>query len=165
MIARWLLSIGLIFLRTFAQGIVTVLVPGEFHRLPRSMVAAKYRPHNAHWVVYGTETGNASVLARFLLQRIDATTPREAVVMLRRAWKEGRPNDVWHDRGMHRIGGREFALFDIESNAADSRIYNVMAMTLVHGRILLVTFNMTWASRDGWLPLARRSIASIRVDE
>lgn len=150
--------------RQFADGRVSLLVPSEFRRLPARVVGAKYRTRNAHWLVYGTKTARATVTARLVRSPLATYSLRDASIMLRVAWEERQPGLRWHNNGTRLIGGTLFSLFDIESRAADTTVYNVMAMAIVRRRLLLVTFNMTSSSRDKWLPMPRRSSASIRIE-
>ncbi len=147
--------------RSFQDGRISLLIPAEFRQLPKEIVAQKYGARNASWVVYGTPTSSATVTARILTNPFSNSKVDEAALKLEILWKDRRPRILWHNHGLQLIGDRVFALFDIDSQASDGRVYSVMALATTRGRLVLVTFNMTSATRQKWLPLARRSVKSI----
>lgn len=147
--------------RSFQIGRLSLLIPAEFRQLPKETVALKYGARNASWVVYGTPTSSVTVTARIFPNPFSNAKVNEIAVKMEIAWKDRRPSLVWHNHGLQLIGDQVFALFDVDSQALDGRVYSVMALATRRGQLVLVTFNMTSAKRQKWLPLARRSVKSI----
>lgn len=60
------------------------------------------------------------------------------------------------------INGSEFAVFECVSQAIDTRVYNLMFLTELDGRMLLGTFNCTEALKGEWQSKGKVILSSIK---
>jgi hypothetical protein len=60
------------------------------------------------------------------------------------------------------INGLEFTVFEFISQAIDTRVYNLMFLTELDGRMLLGTFNCTEALKVEWQSIGKEILLSVR---
>jgi hypothetical protein len=61
------------------------------------------------------------------------------------------------------INGRDFIRLEMITPAADTQIYNLMLITVIHTELILCTFNCTTDLQQEWQPIAEQMIASAKV--
>ncbi|GGH25174.1 hypothetical protein FAZ19_15850 [Sphingobacterium alkalisoli] len=135
-------------------------IPDYFTEMSPEMKHSKYPRANSPDVVYTDEDGavnvafnytgtvvannNISELQRELLKQLQATNPIDLTTRI------------------ETINGSEFAVFEFMSQAIDTRVYNLMFLTELDGRMLLGTFNCTEVLKGEWQPRAKEILSSLR---
>jgi len=64
---------------------------------------------------------------------------------------------------MRDLNGMPSILLEFISPAVDTKIYNLMVITSLEGRLVMITFNCTEAERKQWTPIAKKIIGSITL--
>lgn len=73
------------------------------------------------------------------------------------------PGIAWKRRELIELGGRQWVMLELTSNAVDTDIYNIMLITSFRGRLLALNFNST---KSDFVPMEaalRRSVASVKL--
>ena len=74
-----------------------------------------------------------------------------------------RPSIDFMGSEIRELNGKKFVILEFVSQAVDTRIYNLMAIGSLDGRLVMITFNCTDNFRKNWQPVARKIISSIDV--
>jgi len=61
------------------------------------------------------------------------------------------------------MNGSQFVILEFISPAVDTKIYNLMAIASLEGRLVMITFNCTEAEMKEWEPIGKRIIGSINL--
>jgi hypothetical protein len=61
------------------------------------------------------------------------------------------------------MNGSQFVILEFISPAVDTKIYNLMAIASLEGRLVMTTFNCTEAERKEWEPVGKKIISSITL--
>lgn len=156
--------------RAFYGGLVTLMAPaalkrGDVNADYEDMVRLKYAGKVPAEHVLIDHSGAVNIVVRhgpqpmrmsdlpFVLEKFQALLRRE------------RPGTIWHEITMRTVNGHKFVFLDYTTAAVDTKIRNLTLMSSARGRMLAVSFNFTQWRTPRWLPLAKRVLASIRVQE
>ena len=74
-----------------------------------------------------------------------------------------RPSVDFINSEISELNGRKFIILEFVSQAVDTKIYNLMAIGSLEGRLVMITFNCTDNFRKEWEPVAKKIISSIDV--
>lgn len=66
------------------------------------------------------------------------------------------------DSRIERINGSDLAVFEFTSQAMDTKVYNLMFLTELDGKLLIGTFNCTEASKKDWQSRAKGILSFVR---
>lgn len=61
------------------------------------------------------------------------------------------------------MNGSQFVILEFISPAVDTKIYNLMAIASLEGRLVMITFNCTEAERKEWEATGKKIIGSITL--
>ena len=139
-----------------------MLIPQEFILMDAKTIALKYpsaghRPSEVHTNPEGTinialnHTKNAASEAD--LEKVKKTMDTQFNI----------PSINFIKSEIKEINGRKFIVIEFVSQAADTKIYNLMAITSLEGRLAMITFNCTNFHRKVWVPIGKKVIESIYV--
>ena len=135
-------------------------VPDYFTEMSSAMKHSKYPRGNSPDVVYTDEDGAVNVALNYtaaaMLDNDIATMQNRLLQQLQAA------NSIDLTTRTETINGSEFAVFEFMSQAIDTRVYNLMFLTELDGRMLLGTFNCTEALKGEWQPRAKEILASVQ---
>jgi hypothetical protein len=62
---------------------------------------------------------------------------------------------------MREINGKKYGVFEFESQAVDTKIYNLMAIGILENRLLMITFNCTVDNKPQWTAVGKKIVGSI----
>ncbi len=77
--------------------------------------------------------------------------------------KSKRPDMTKLDDGVKIINGKKIAYFKFLTPAIDQKVFNYYFMTIVHGNILLFTFNCIEKLKKSWESTADNIAASVKT--
>lgn len=75
------------------------------------------------------------------------------------------PRAKWFREELITVDGKPAIVFELITPAMDSKIHNIMYMTSLNERLLVITFNTTLARSEKWLPIGHRIMKSISFNE
>lgn len=135
-------------------------VPDYFTEMSSEMKYAKYPRGNSPDVVYTDEDGAVNVALNYTATAISHNDIAAMQNRLLQQLQAANPIDL--TTRTETINGSEFAVFEFMSQAIDTRVYNLMFLTELDGRMLLGTFNCTEALKGEWQPRAKEILASVQ---
>lgn len=138
-------------------------VPDYFTEMSSEMKYAKYPRDNSPDVVYTDEDGTVNVAFNYTTTAMSDDNNIAAMQnRLLQQLQVANPIDL--TTRTETINGSEFAVFEFMSQAIDTRVYNLMFLTELDGRMLLGTFNCIEALKDEWQLKAKLILLSIRKE-
>jgi hypothetical protein len=135
-------------------------VPDYFTEMSSAMKHSKYPRGNSPDVVYTDEDGAVNVALNYttaVMSDNDIATMQSRLLQQLQA-----ANPIDLTTRTETINGSEFAVFEFMSQAIDTRVYNLMFLTEMDGRMLLGTFNCTESLKLEWQPRAKEILASVQ---
>lgn len=142
-------------------GKLKVSIPRSFSEMSTDMIAVKYpNAVNRPNVVYTNDRANVNVA----LTRVEMPTEQEDIPevkeVLSQQLQAAKPMNF--QSRIEKINGSDVVVFEFESQAVDSKIYNLMFATDVDGKLLIGTFNCTEALKKEWQSRGKEILLSIK---
>jgi len=150
---------------TVMNGRLTVNLPRGFERMSQSMLEMKYPSESRPTVVFTNETGRVNIAMNHTADPVPPGGIPDVLDAMKRQFGTAYPTIRWNDTGMIEQGGRTWGRLDCVTPAIDTRIRNIMIVTSLDGRLLLVTFNTVEELESTWAGPGRAIIDSVRVVE
>jgi hypothetical protein len=143
-------------------GKVEVSVPRPFKIMDEEMIAVKYPlKQEAEFQVYTDEDATVNIAFEHL--------PNIATLQDLPAIKQvlehefNQPEIDFRKSEIKKINSRDFIVIEMITPAADTRVYNLMFLTSLDGKLLMGTFNCTVNKQKEWQPIAERIVNSIKI--
>ncbi len=151
--------------RTALNGKVSLLVPVGFAEMPEDVVSVKYPSSRRPTEVLSDPTGAISLAFNHTQSHMAPSAVQAAHPLMSGQLKNAFPNPEWIRDTTLQQNGKTFMIFEVLSDAADTRIHNIMYGTSVDNRFLIVAFNTTIEQSDEWLPIGKQIMESITINE
>jgi ABC-type Fe3+-hydroxamate transport system substrate-binding protein len=135
-------------------------VPDYFTEMSSEMKRAKYPRGNSPDVVYTDEDGTVNVAFNYTPTVIKSSDDLIKLSVEYAQQIQSRVEDF--NNRTETINGLEFTVFEFISQAIDTRVYNLMFLTELDGRMLLGTFNCTEALKVEWQSIGKEILLSVR---
>ena len=148
-------------LRHLIDGRVTMLVPENFKPLEEKYRLLKYQGANPPTFVLSDETTRFNLAAEL---RSVPLQPEE-LPELAKAMPSQLSHAKFHAAGLRTLNGHEFAVFDMDTPAMDGTIRNIMAMTSLDGKLLVISYNCLISKDAGCDVVGRKIIESIKLTQ
>lgn len=148
---------------TALGGKVAIMAPAGFARMSPEMLAAKYPTQRPPTEVLANDRGTISIAFNHTQQAMTPAQVREAHGALDRQIKATIPRARWNRSEVVRRGDRDVAVLDFWSPTADGEVRNIMVVSSVDGRGMIVSFNVTRELEAQWGAIGERIMNSIRV--
>ena len=142
---------------------VSILVPIDFNPLPDELVRVKYRSASPPSVVLGNDSGTVNLAMDLRQVTVGPTDIPQVHEQLKQGFRNLYPSAVWNKTELRKINGTEFAILDLFTPALDGEIRNVMAVTSLDNRLLVITFNCTKTLDSTWRKTAVKMLESIKL--
>lgn len=142
-------------------GKLKISVPVSFTELSADKIAIKYpNAGNRPNVVYSNERASVNVGFTQIAMPTEQEDLLEVKEVLSQQLQAAKP--INFQSRIERIDGSDYVVFEFESQAIDSKIYNLMFATDVDGKLLMGTFNCTEALKGEWQLRAKEILASVQ---
>jgi len=145
--------------RTLLDGKITMLVPAGFAPLSDEYRRAKYPSGNGPAFVLTDESTEVNIA---MDHKQNAIAP-EQLKLLESPMREQFSSAKINAAGVRAINGREFLVFDLDVELPDGPNHNLLAITSLEGRMLIVSYNCMPARHANCADLGNRLIGSIQV--
>ena len=149
----------------FLTGKVEVSVPEQLQLMDKKMFELKYPYENpTTTIAYGDEDATVSLL---ISPRQDKATQADLPKyqqMLNNSFSNN-PSIDFKKSEIKNINGRDFIVIEMITPAADTRVYNIMFVTSLEGKLLMNTFNCTVEKMKEWQPIAEKILSSVKVKD
>jgi hypothetical protein len=147
------------------NGSLSLLLPGGFEPMSAQMLAIKYPGANRPTLVYSNSSGSINIAINHTQNAVQPNQLKDLHKALDSATRQQVPDDNWRFSGFQTYSGKEWVQMEFLSDAADTKIENMMCATSVDGRMLVVSFNVTQELAAEWLPVGRKIVQSLKVSK
>lgn len=147
------------------NGKVIVDLPEGFGLMSEEMLAVKYPASNRPTLVYTNEQGSVNFAFNHTFNDIPKGKLPEVLPAFVQQFNSIYPQIQWFKKDLEVINGQEFIVLEFITPASDSKIYNLMYVTVLEGRMLMCTFNCIESLRNEWESKAKNSLNSIEINE
>lgn len=139
---------------------VEILLPQEFTVMDKTMAEFKYPSNNRPEIIYTDTSGKINVaLNRTVTDATEADLPQfsEQFEAFFKNAKDFQSNEITTQNG------KKFIIIKMITGALDTDIFNLMAITVLDGKLFMVTFNCTVEEMSTWKPIGEEIIKSIKI--
>ena len=147
--------------QTVLDGTLTLKLPSGFEPMSSQMLQTKYPGANRPTLVYTNSTGSINIAINHTQNAVQPDQLKQLHQALDSATRQQVPDNNWRFSGFQTYAGREWVQLEFLSDAAGTKIENMMVATSVGGRMLLVSFNVTQELAGDWLPVGKEIIQSL----
>jgi len=144
-------------------GTLSLLLPSGFEPMSQQMLQTKYPSANRPSLVYTNSTGSINIAINHTQNAVQPSQLKQLHQALDSATRQQVPDGNWRFSGFQTYNGTEWVQLEFLSDAADTKIENMMTATSVDGRMLVVSFNVTEELAGEWLPVGREIIQSLKA--
>jgi hypothetical protein len=149
--------------KSVLNGKVSLLVPTGFKPMDKEMLAFKYPSERRPPLVFTNEKGSVNVAINHTAGRVPPGQLRELHRQLEAGLRQQQPSAEWIRSEVTQINGRGFVVVETRTQAADTKVRNMMLATPYESRLLLISFNTTQDLESEWAPVGRRIINSVKL--
>lgn len=147
------------------DGKFEILLPDDFQPMPDELLRVKYPSQNRPTLVFTNPDGSVNVALNHTSTRVSPAQLEEMHQQLDTSIRQAHPQAEWRFSGFWNHHGRRWTQLEFISQAADTRIHNLMLATSADNRMLAVTFNATDEQSAEWNPVGREIISSVFYED
>ena len=137
-----------------------LFIPSYFTEMTSLMKQSKYPSGNSPDVVYTNEEGTVNIAFKHTSTLLADANLTEIQTTLLQQLQPTHPESLNHR--IETVNGSRFGVIEFTSQAMDAKVYNLMFLTELEGKMLLGTFNCTEALKGEWQHRAKEILSSVR---
>ena len=127
------------------------------------MLAAKYPSGNRPTLVYTNEDGTVNFAFNHTENKIREANLPDVLPVFVQQFNSIYPQIEWLKKGIETVNGKSFIVMEFITSAVDSKIYNLMYITELEGRMLMCNFNCLDHEKAEWESKAKQSLNSVEI--
>jgi len=147
------------------NGKITVDLPEGFGLMSEEMLAVKYPSNNRPTLVYTNDDGTINFAFNHTANAIPKGKLPELLPAFVQQFNAIYPEMQWFKKEVEVLNGRNFIKLEFISPAPDSRIYNIMYVTVLEGKMLMCSFNCLESQKSEWELKAKETLNSIEIND
>lgn len=144
-------------------GELTILLPDYFGLMSEELVNVKYPSGSRPTEIYSNESGTVSIGFNHTQNQMELEKLPKLLPAFVEQFSNMYPTIKWYKKEVRKIHGVDYVLLEFETPAIDTEIYNLMAITVLDGRMLISTFNCTVGVKSEWKDNASQIINSLQI--
>jgi len=142
---------------------ITVDLPSSFELMTEKMLEAKYPSNNRPTLVYTNKDGTINFAFNHTNNSIPADKLPEVLPVFVQQFNSSYPQIEWIKKNVGKVNKKDFIKLEFITPAMDSKIYNIMYVTVLEGRLLMSSFNCLESQMKDWSKDAKKSLNSIKI--
>lgn len=146
------------------NGKYNLFIPDGFTLMDEEAKALKYPMGNRPAIVYTNESGSVNLALNHTQNAASQSDLPKFMEVLAGQFK-GVPDIKWKRKEITKINGRDFIIMEFETPAVTGeRMYNLMFITDLEGRLLMNSFNCKASEYADWESQAQQILNSLKVN-
>lgn len=145
------------------NGKVLALLPSGFDVMSEEMLAAKYPASNRPALVYTNEDGSINFAFNHTVNQVTEDKLPEVLPAFVQQFNSIYPQIQWFKKEIEKVNSKNFTVMEFTTPAVDTRIYNLMYITELEGRMLMCSFNCMESQKSEWESKAKQVLNSVEV--
>lgn len=150
--------------RTVLNGKVTLVTPKDFGLMKKELLEMKYPASRRPSEVLSDSTGGVTLAFNHTQSPMKQDQVIEAHAAISKMFHNTYPSAKWIRDTTFTKDGNNFMVLELVTPAMDTEIHNIIYGTSVDGRFLLVAFNTTVQQSNEWLPIGKKIMDSIKLN-
>ena len=148
---------------TFPETHISIEPPKELREMSQDFIDYKWRNGSVQWA-FGNDTGATTIGIGLTQYDISEIALSELLNQYKDSFSRMIPGIKWIDSKVIELSGAEWLYLELQSNAIDANIHNIMLLTSYGKQQLILNFNSTTEEFDKYQSDLRASIQSIEID-
>lgn len=145
------------------NGKVLTFLPSGFKIMSEEMLAAKYPASNRPTLVYTNDDGSINFAFNHTANQITEEKLPEVLPAFVQQFNSIYPQIQWIKKDIEAMNGKNFVAMEFITPAVDTRIYNLMYVTELEGKMLMCSFNCMESQKSEWESKAKQALNSVEV--
>lgn len=150
---------------TALGGKVALMAPATFGQMTAEAIRVKYPRERPPTEVLSNDRGSVTIALGHTQTALAPADVSQAHAAMERQIKATFPTSRWNRSEVVQRGNRNVGVLDFWSPTPDTEVRNIMVVTSVQGRAMIVSFNVTRELEREWGAIGERIMNSIRVIE
>lgn len=150
-------------IKTVLDGKISLKIPAGFEIMDEDFLKIKYPTGNRPAVAYTNETGGINVAFNHTQNPASQEQLPQYQEQFVKTFKAIYKGAEWHGSGIREVNGRKVGHVELITQAADSKIYNLIFFTDVEGKLLICTFNCMEKHLGDWSSVGHEIMRSLKV--
>jgi hypothetical protein len=147
------------------NGKVQLDVPEQLQPMDKNIFLLKYPNENQNsTIAYSDEEATVSLLVNLRHDKATQADLPKYQQILNENFGNNHSIDFRKSELKH-INGKDFIVIEMITPAVDTRVYNLMFVTSLEGKLLMGTFNCTIEKAKEWQPIAEQILNSIKMKD
>jgi len=148
---------------TFSETHISIEPPKELREMSQDFIDYKWRNGSVQWA-FGNDTGATTIGIGLTQYDISEIALSELLSQYKDSFSRMIPGIKWINSKVIELSGAEWLYLELQSNAIDASIHNIMLLTSYGKQQLILNFNSTTEEFDKYQSGLRASIQSIEID-
>lgn len=141
---------------------VDIYIPKSFSIMSEEMAKIKYPSEERPTIIYTNESGSINIGLKIAKSNTTDSQIKDYTDVIKKSYKNLYPSAQWFDSGVKKVDGKNVGYLELLTPAIDTEIYNLIYLTELDGKLLLLTFNCTKEKMNDWKPIAKNIMASLQ---
>lgn len=149
--------------KSLLNGRLKMLVPFGFALMDEQILAAKYPSGNRPTEVYTDASTKVNIAVNHTQNALQEPQLAAFHQQMDQMFRGQHPGSEWFRSGPVKINDRVWFTLDFRMQAADTKIRNIMMMTSLDNRLLIVSVNVTADLEATWMKPAQQMLDSMMI--
>jgi hypothetical protein len=148
--------------RNLLDGKIQMLIPTHFGPMSEELIRAKYPGERRPTFVLSDERGTVNITVNHTSSVMSSKDLDEAHRAFDRMFRNQYPSATWYRSERTTLNGQECFILELLTPATDTEIHNIIVVSSLESRMLLISTNITKELVDKWLPITQKMTESIK---
>lgn len=139
-----------------------VWLPESFVDMPLELAKLKYPMEQRPQIIKTNMTGDINFTFNLIDQQISNENVEQLMKFFKSVLKNTQSANVFHEEKVEEIDGKFVGWFDYVSKGYDKKLFNLMYVLPMNGKLLHGVFNCALDDATNWRPIALQVMRSIK---
>lgn len=140
---------------------MSIMLPETFIDMPMEQAKLKYPMEQRPQIIKTNEAGDINFTFSLIEQQMNNDYVEELMQFFKKVLKTSQPSNVFYEEKVEQIGELSVGWFDYVSNGYDKKLYNIVYVLPIHGKLLHGVFNCALEDAANWRTVALQVVRSI----
>jgi hypothetical protein len=148
--------------RNLLDGKIQMLIPTYFGPMSEELIRVKYPMERRPTIVLSNELGTVNIAVNHTTSVMSLKDLDETHRTFERMFRNLYPSATWYRSERTTLNGQECFILELLTPAIDTEIHNIIIVSSLESRMLIIATNLTKELVDKWLPITQKMIESIK---
>lgn len=140
---------------------MSILLPTTFMDMPLEQARLKYPMEQRPQIIKTNSAGDINFTFSLIDQNINNAQVKQIMQFFKNVLKMAQPTNVFHEENVEQIGDITVSWFDYVSNGYDKKIFNLVYLLPIDGKLMHGIFNCAIDDAENWRAVALDVMRSI----